>query len=423
MGKPKGSQAPAPYRDDDAVSTSSAVPLQDQTYADEEAPPAYTDDPDPVAAPRRIDDDEEPISSKPRHLGSVSLVPQVHEDAKGSIITYISRIPSSDPETCQFLIEHEAERSPRPMVRMIGSHVETRQRDKKEEKQRVTDFDITAPLGGLLAAPWARSRVVENTQKAYRGGIFKQVDPRAQAHPEAADTAPSLKEWSHRFCASSASAKSFTIARKVTCVAHGTLTGQLTEALRSTNYRGNISITFPVRSRATVIMSDHWLNRYRHNKYIWWTCVLLQLWILTWPLLWIMTKRWEVFSVEWPCRIYQQADGSWPNSHQADTESVHEGQPTDSPTVRIANMSESEWVEHWKLAIQMGAESKKQGTLTDADRRVAQAIEEQARQRRQGNNSVSSNSNGFLASATGLLSGVQEVMARSQTLRGWGGDC
>lgn len=215
----------------------------------------------------------------------------------------------------------------------------------------------------------------------------------------------------------------FTIARNVTGVAHGTLTRQLTEALRSTNYRGNISITFPVRSRATVIMSDHWLNRYRHNKYIWWTCVLLQLWILTWPLLWIMTKRWEVFSVEWPCRIYQRADGSWPNSHQADAGSVHEGQPTDNPLVRIANISESEWVEHWKLAIQMGAESKKQGTLTDADRRVAQAIEEQARQRRQGSNSVGSDSNGFLASATGLLSGVQEVMARSQTLRGWGGDC
>ncbi|KAI4096670.1 MAG: hypothetical protein LQ344_000810 [Seirophora lacunosa] len=420
MGKPKGS---APYRDDDAASTSSAVPLQDQTYADEEAPPAYTDDPDPVAAPRRIDDDEEPVSSEPRHLGTLSLVPQVYEDAKGSIITYISRTPSSDPETCQFLIEHEAGRSPRPMVRMIGSHVETRQRDKKEEKQRVTDFDITAQLGGLLAAPWARSRVVENTQKAYRGGIFKQLDPRAQAHPEAADTAPSLKEWCHRFCALSASAKSFTIARNVTGVAHGTLTRQLTEALRSTNYRGNISITFPVRSRATVIMSDHWLNRYRHNKYIWWTCVLLQLWILTWPLLWIMTKRWEVFSVEWPCRIYQRADGSWPNSHQADAGSVHEGQPTDNPLVRIANVSESEWVEHWKLAIQMGAESKKQGTLTDADRRVAQAIEEQARQRRQGSKSVGSDSNGFLASATGLLSGVQEVMARSQTLRGWGGDC
>lgn len=216
---------------------------------------------------------------------------------------------------------------------------------------------------------------------------------------------------------------SFTISRRVTMVEYGTLTRQLTEALRTTNYRGDISITYPVRSRATVIMSDHWLNRYRHNKYIWWTCVLLQLWIFTWPLLWVMTKRWEVFFVNWPSRIYRNTDGTWPTAHDEDTEWVHEGHPTDSGNVRVANMTERDLVEYWRLAIQMAAESRKRGTLTDADRRITQAIEERASQRRGGDNFAVGNSNAFLASATGLLSGVQEVMTRSQTLRGWGGDC
>ncbi|KAI4290423.1 MAG: hypothetical protein L6R35_000289 [Caloplaca aegaea] len=417
MGKPKASQALAPYRDDDAASTSSAVPLQDQTYADDEAPPACTDELTPVAVLQGTDDDEGSALTKAAGLGSAALNLKCHEDSKGSFITYISNKPSSDPEVCQSLIEFEAQRWPQPMARMVGSHVVTKQRDKKEEKERVTDFDLTAPLGSLLAAPWARSRVVENAQKAYRGGIFRQVDPRAKAHPEAADTAPSLKEWCHRFCASSAGAKSFTIARNVTQIDDGILTQRLTEVLRSTNYRGNISITYPVGCRATIIMSDHWLNRYRHNKYIWWACVLLQLWIFTWPLLWIMTKRWEVFTVEWPCRIYRQVDGSWPDSYEENTEGSHEGQPTDGPSVRIATMNESEWTEHWRLAIQMGAESKKRGTLTDADRYAARAIQERARQRREGSDFVTSDSNGFLASAAGLLSGVQEAQAAQSTLR------
>lgn len=208
MGRPKDLQPPAPYRDDDTASSSSAVPLQDQTYAIEEAPPAYTDDPVRAKGPRRVDDDEEPLLTKPLGFGSVYLEPKVVEDPKGSIITYTSKAASTDPGTCQFLVEHEVRRSPGPMVRMIGSHVETRQRDKKEEKQRVTDFDITAPLGNLLAVPWARSKVAENAQKTYRGGIIKRVDPRLNANSEDAYTAPSLKEWCHRFCASSASAKS-----------------------------------------------------------------------------------------------------------------------------------------------------------------------------------------------------------------------
>lgn len=84
-------------------------------------------------------------------------------------------------------------------------------------------------------------------------------------------------------------------------------------------------------------------------------------------------------------------------------------------------MSEFGWVEQWKLAIQLAAQSKKRGELTDADRRVAQAIEDRARERQ--DNNVVVKQNEFLASATGLLSGIQNVMTRSQTLRGWGNDC
>ncbi|KAL8682112.1 MAG: hypothetical protein Q9186_001817 [Xanthomendoza sp. 1 TL-2023] len=219
MGRVK---EPRGYRDDDAASTSSAVPLQDQAYADE-APPAYTDCPKSVgatksvggSAPRRITEDDEnqlrldiSTQERARILEDVKWTPSTHEDAKGSTTTYISETLTSDPVICQAFIEVKAQVTVRPTVRLIGTHTETRRRDKKDETTSITDFDINVPLGGLLAEEWARTKIVENSQKAYRGGILRQVDPRMKAHAEAAATVPSLQEWCHRFCASSARAKS-----------------------------------------------------------------------------------------------------------------------------------------------------------------------------------------------------------------------
>lgn len=422
MGRPNAPQVSVPYRDDDTASTSSAVPLQEHIFTDEDAPPAYTDNPRSVGSvrrPRRIDSDEAPPSAQAQ--GNLSLVSKVHEDSKGSIITYVSNIVCSDPERCQWLAEYEVEKAPKPMIRLIGSHMETRQRDKKEEKERVTDFDINVPLHALLERSWKRSKTVESTQKTYRGGIAKRVDPRMNAHPEAAEMAPSLKEWCHRFCASSASTKTFTISRNVTGIDQSLLTQQMTEVIRRTNYRGNINITYPVRYRRTVFMSDHWINRYRHNNFIWWTCVILQLWIFTWPLLWFMTKRWEVYSVEWPCEIYKSADQLWYISYKTAPHRAIDGQTPNMDNVRPARMSELGLVQQWELAVQIAAEGKKRGDLTDADRETARAIEERSRQRRADNTIIQDS--GFLAAASGVLGGVQDIMRQSQTLRGWGGDC
>ncbi|KAI4279988.1 MAG: hypothetical protein L6R38_004814 [Xanthoria sp. 2 TBL-2021] len=234
MGKIKESRQPPGYRDDDAASTSSAVPLQDQAYADD-VPPAYTDDPDLVDGhghggigitvwksvggrlPRRFIEDHDiqtdsgldyATQEREKLLQGVQWTFSDNQDAKGSTTTYISKTLSSDPAVCQAFIETKAQVPIQPAVRLVGTHTETRRRDKKDETTHVTDFDIAVPLDSLLARAWARTKIVENSQKAYRGGIWKQLDHRVKAHPEAAATTPSLQEWCHRFCASSASAKS-----------------------------------------------------------------------------------------------------------------------------------------------------------------------------------------------------------------------
>ena len=213
----------------------------------------------------------------------------------------------------------------------------------------------------------------------------------------------------------------FKISRNMTQLRCRTINNRMDEAIRGTNYRGDIAITYPVCHRATTIVSDHWINRYRHNKYIWWACVILQLWIFTWPLLWLMTKRWEVFSVDWPCRINQQPDGSWPVAHEFRPQaSWHEGHETDIPWTRIAHMTEEEWVEEWRLAVQLAAERKKRGGLREADRRIAQEVEARCRRGQAGRSAI--HGTGFMAAATGLLSGVEDLMVQSRMTAGWGGD-
>ncbi len=215
----------------------------------------------------------------------------------------------------------------------------------------------------------------------------------------------------------------FTVSRTVTELQREILTKGMNEAVRGTNYRGDIAITYPERNRATIVMSDHWINRYRHNKLIWWICVILQLWIFTWPLLIFMTKRWEVLTVEWPCRVYVEPDGSWPMAQESNPGGrTYEGHETSNPLERVAYMTEQDWVRQWRLAVQLAAESKKRGTLSDGDWRIAQEVEERSRQRAAGR-SAAGQDNGILAAATGLLSGVQGFMAQSQRASGWGGNC
>lgn len=202
----------------------------------------------------------------------------------------------------------------------------------------------------------------------------------------------------------------------------------LTGVIRSTNYRGSISITFPLEDRATIVMPDHPINRYRTNRLIWWICIILQLWIITWPLLWLMTKRWEVVGVHWPCRIFEDEAEGWPNADEELSEVIHKGiRPDDwdvrrERDVRLATMSETSWVEDWRAAIVRAAEENRRGMLHISDKNAAKAAEqrnaERAWETRQ--RFPTASQSGFIGAATGLLRGASDVLRDSQLARGWG---
>ena len=220
----------------------------------------------------------------------------------------------------------------------------------------------------------------------------------------------------------------FTISRQIINYDDKVLIDALNGVLRSTNYRGNINISFKVEDRATTIMSDHPLNHYRTNKVIWWTCIFLQLWIITWPVLWLMTRRWEMLYVDWPCRIYRRSDGSWPNMDEENPARIHEGVQSEAAdahatnNVRLAVMSEQEWVEGWRGAIVRAAEDRKQGRLYESDRRAATAVERRNAERRfeSGQRAKDARRRGFVGATLGLISGAADTFRDFRMARGWG---
>ena len=151
--------------------------------------------------------------------------------------------------------------------------------------------------------------------------------------------------------------------------------------------------------------------------------MLLQLWIFTWPILWILTKRWEILEVQWPTQVQKQPDGSWPVTDESQPHVMNDGYPTSNPDVRNAGINEADWARQWTLAVQLAAEGRRTCTLTDTDRTTAAAIVERLRQRATQDAFGTNPRNDFVGAAAGLLREVGGIMREQHTLSGWGGDC
>lgn len=154
--------------------------------------------------------------------------------------------------------------------------------------------------------------------------------------------------------------------------------------------------------------------------------MILQLWIITWPVIWMMTKKWEVVKITWPCRIYkdESAGVEWPISDEESPELIHEGiyPAVGSPSsrgqddVRFATMTEPTWVENWRGSIARAALDRRDGVvLGPLDQEATRAAEEVNARR---------------ASRTGLTYGdsthgtgpLLRVMRAFYGEQGWGGD-
>ncbi|WEW58040.1 hypothetical protein PRK78_003507 [Emydomyces testavorans] len=383
----------------------------------EDSPPAYAEHSEPLPLVSAFGD-----SSVNGSLGSAAYdIPGGHvltSHREGKTYT-VSLAPylSSNADVLYKFFKIQAGLPPQVFISVKGSHtVSRRNGDKQTSSETVTDFDflidgsdtVLPPATGLDGV-YRVLKVMQDDDgvSAYRGGRFKSTRRfwrrRKDNMLEEGNqmiSGPSFEEWCQRFCDDKSSVKSFTLHRDLVNWDFELIKREITSVIRSTHYRGTMSVSPFIRQSRVTIYSPSLINRLRTNSFVWWTCVILQLWIITWPLLVLLERRYEVVRVE----------------HH-----VSRGGIYISP-----GGSESNWIKMFTPALRAAALTRRKGevvTTADISRAQEMAAERQdseaERERRERMNRGETT---WSDSIVGLVRGISEATRQWSSDRGWGGD-
>ena len=167
---------------------------------------------------------------------------------------------------------------------------------------------------------------------------MKKRAPGFKQDIEVGTSSPDLREWCHRYCASPSKLRTFRLRREVRGFNEEFLKNRIEGLIRSTNYRGHLSITFPVEDQSIDIYTSNFINNWRLKTWIRWVFYLTFLWIFTWPYLLFATKRYAVVKAEW---FFSSVD--------------------DNGNKRYSTISEEEWYQKWHVGVRRLALDRYQG--------------------------------------------------------------
>ena len=311
---------------------------------------------------------------------------------------------SHHTETLLSMLHEQASFPPTYFVRLTGTHTETTHtRKNKREENKITDFVVQINITHLLQPlprTGGRLELLPDNKRGYRGSIF----PTAQ-HPggegDLENHPDELRLWCERYVRNTASVKSFALKREV--VNHDTkkLEQLLRSAINATNYRGHLHVDFPMQYKRVIVYSPGLVNRWRMTTWIRWIFYLTFLWVISWPVLFLITRKYEVVKV-----VYEYAD-----------------RPEDDGGNRTCTvMSEVDWFHRWEKAIRRAALARmvcKDRCLDEEYRAVTESVDERGRTQstpeiRTGN----ANADGVL----GVIGAGLRVANEWNQQRGWGGD-
>ncbi|RAL16179.1 uncharacterized protein BO97DRAFT_403307 [Aspergillus homomorphus CBS 101889] len=301
---------------------------------EDDLPPAYneTDDPTPYR--------DDPLSP-PQEAYTIPGHQRYHsireKNRHSGVVTQDSTL-SSDPEALYSFIDKQTRLPPRPCLIIGGQHHEKERRGNDSTRKTVCDFnfriDLTRTLltwgAGVRTGPlqrWSYTTVVSDhdNQRVYRGGRWptrgastadtggRIALPDANSEPgegqglmdlEPGDggqneDSPGLRGWCRRFCSDPAPVKSFTYRRNLNGFDAGPMRTKLISHIRSTGYQGHVHVSPSLANGMITIYSPHWINRLRNHGFVYWACIILQLWFITWPVIWFLERRYEVVRSEW----------------------------------------------------------------------------------------------------------------------------
>ncbi|KAJ5753998.1 uncharacterized protein N7511_008151 [Penicillium nucicola] len=413
----------------------------------DDAPPPYSDDLESFPVP--------PVPPAPnqRHIEPLRLIDSAYVLPGGTDIrpydkialTLAPNLSTNSDELFQAL-KKQIKLPLRPLFYVKGSHTESSNNGKKDKNSNtVTDFEFKLDLaetmltgweGRPMAINWMEVEIVtdEDQKPAYRGGIWRSrtykppktrqaialgddtnalLGEDANADGSLNKLQSALKLWCERFCQDAAPVKSFTLHRQLNGFNSNALRNVLSSHIRELNYRGSLDFSFSTAHSSVTIYSPHWINRVRANRYAWWIIVILQLWIITWPIIFFMEKRYEVAHVKWHASLV-------PETESALIKCYAQGR------------DESALGEYWAPAVKQAAWSRRRGggdvlTRMDAERVQGYSMQQLLGMRtdtsdseRERRERVSNGTGGFVDNVVGLVRGVSEAGQDWRMSMGWG---
>ncbi|KAF4630823.1 hypothetical protein G7Y89_g7321 [Cudoniella acicularis] len=406
---------PGVYRDepdrDDAASMSSAVLLDDiDSFPDEELP-AYEDEPSQsallpgAAAPI--------IGSRVDPFRTIQIFPPdlPFSTHGANSEEFRTRFPdySTDPQTLSTMIQEQARFPPVYYVEISGTHTETRRSNNKETKDKITDFHFGINLTHLLLPTSqfplhtadAPLELLSDNKRGYRGTKLPSLNPTvADVEEESA-----LMAWCQRYVLDKARVKSFTLKRQITNHDTKKLEQLLRSAISETNYRGHVYIKFPITHSSVVVYSPGLINQWRTTQWIRWVFYLTFLWVFAWPVLFLITSRYEIVKSVW----------AYANK-----------KPGDEMGREPAVMSEIGWFHRWESTVKRAALARTkcgmERCLDEEYREMTVAADERGVRADRNPQPVPSTGNAFADGAIGLLGQGLRVAENFSNARGWGGD-
>ncbi|KAI0427107.1 hypothetical protein F5Y09DRAFT_344985 [Xylaria sp. FL1042] len=393
-----GSSAATPYVDDDApeIDMNMGMGMGMGMGIDmgiDDLPPNYSDalDETSEAAPMLAPGAALKPAVRPSDLNSKVVIDQI-SGAQAWIAKSVE-----DPVSLERYVRQLADTPPRPYMTVVGTHTETTKDSKgKQQKDTITDFDVKVELTPYLFSDaryrtsWSRLRTVDSLEKVHRGTILAKRQGGSQQHIEVgADAKPTLEEWCHRFGASPAGLKCFTLQRQVVGFDEEAVVRRLETLVRGTKYQGHLRVQLVTKDARIDFYNDVAVNRWRLTAWIRWLFFLTLTFIFSWPYLKLRTKRWEVVVNEWP---FSQVD--------------------DFGVKKYVSISEEQWYNMWARAICRAVLEKRQTLLDQSDLRRAHEADP-----------VFNTGNANVDGALGLFRAGINAMNEVNRQLGWGGDC
>jgi hypothetical protein len=162
------------------------------------------------------------------------------------------------------------------------------------------------------------------------------------------------------------------------------------DLILKTSYRGHISISFPTTQACITVYSPCHLNYWRFNPYLRWFCYLTFLWLITWPILFFVTKHYEVVTAVFPYRSTQMS--------------------------RALVQDEAAFIEDWKQALTRAVLAQHQGWIDGVYR------EETVQMVAAGNPMITLRSPSSESTVVGFVGSAVRVALNVPVSTGWGAD-